>query len=116
MRVPGWAGGPAPGTTAGAGQVGHAAAVPVRPRCGPAADATSPGDRVTGARGRPGCRGARRRSAVVQPASLNVARTFLAWSIRTVQVVAVPEQAPPQPVKVEPVAGRARSFTVEPRA
>ena len=44
-------------------------------------------------------------------APLNVAVTFLDWFIETVQVVAVPPQAPVQPRKVAPVAGVATSVT-----
>lgn len=41
----------------------------------------------------------------------NVAVTDCAWVIATVQVAAVPEQAPLQPEKVEPLAGAAVSVT-----
>jgi hypothetical protein len=47
---------------------------------------------------------------------VKVAVTFLDWLIETVQVVAVPPQAPVQPVKVAPVAGVATSETVAPEA
>jgi len=43
-------------------------------------------------------------------AAANAAVTLLAASIVTRQVVLVPEQAPDQPVKVEPVAGVAVSL------
>jgi hypothetical protein len=48
---------------------------------------------------------------VVPPA--NVADTLFALVIVTVHVVAVPEQEPPQPVKVAPVSGTAVSVTDE---
>ncbi|HEY3086736.1 MAG TPA: hypothetical protein VGJ59_01560, partial [Jatrophihabitantaceae bacterium] len=51
---------------------------------------------------------------VVPP--LKAAVTFFDWFIATVQVVAVPPQAPVQPVKVAPVAGVATSETVAPDA
>jgi hypothetical protein len=46
----------------------------------------------------------------------NVALTVFAAFIVTMQVFAVPLQAPPQPVKVEPVSGASVSVTVEPEA
>jgi hypothetical protein len=51
---------------------------------------------------------------VVPP--LNVAVTLLDWVIDTVQVVALPPQAPVQPVKVAPTAGVATRETVAPEA
>ena len=47
---------------------------------------------------------------------LKVAVTLLDWVIETVQVVALPPQAPVQPVKVAPTAGVATSETVAPAA
>jgi hypothetical protein len=47
---------------------------------------------------------------------LKVAVTFRDWVIETVQVVAVPPQAPVQPVKVPPSAGVATRETVAPAA
>jgi hypothetical protein len=47
---------------------------------------------------------------------LKVAVTFFDWFIATVQVVAVPPQAPVQPRKVAPLAGEATSETVAPEA
>jgi hypothetical protein len=52
--------------------------------------------------------------AAVPP--LKVAVTLLDWVIETVQVVALPPQAPVQPVKVAPTAGVATSETVAPAA
>ena len=49
-------------------------------------------------------------------APLKVAVTFLDWVIDTVQVVALPPQAPVQPMKVAPSAGVATSPTVAPAA
>ena len=42
---------------------------------------------------------------------INVAETLLAWVMATVQVVPVPEHAPPQLVKVEPADGTAERTT-----
>jgi hypothetical protein len=47
---------------------------------------------------------------------VKVAVTLRDWLIDTVQVVAVPPQAPDQPVKVEPTAGVATRATVAPAA
>ncbi len=52
------------------------------------------------------------RTAFVPP--VKVALTLFAAFIVTVQVVAVPEQEPPQPVKVAPDAGVSVSVTLEP--
>ena len=49
-------------------------------------------------------------------APLKVAVTLLDWVIDTVQVVALPPQAPVQPMKVAPTAGVATSETVAPAA
>ncbi len=46
--------------------------------------------------------------------TLNVAVTDCAWLIGTVQVAAVPEQAPPHPANVEPDAAAAVSVTLVP--
>ena len=48
------------------------------------------------------------------PLPLNVAETLRAAVMTTVHVVAFPEQAPPQPVKVWPLAGVAISVTLVP--